>query len=45
MILIEQPEFRSVVSDLQLGTLKARGFELSGRAMRRLDGLPTNLRR
>ena len=39
MILIEQTEFRSAVSDFQSSILKTRGFELGGGAMHRFDGL------
>jgi hypothetical protein len=39
MILIEQSEFRSAISDFEGRILNARGFEFGCSAMHRLDGL------
>lgn len=39
MVLIEQGEFRSAVSDLQGNILKARSFKRSCGSMHRFDGV------
>ncbi len=38
MILIEQSEFRSAISDFEGSILNARGFEFGCSAMHRFDG-------
>ena len=39
MILIEQSEFRSAISDFEGNILDTRGFEFGCSTMRRFDGL------
>jgi hypothetical protein len=39
MILIEQGEYRSAISDFEGSILDARGFEFGSGTMRRFDGL------